>query len=167
MFDRPALQLTKPLVDGMARRALRRGWNADQVTFAALALGLTAAVFIIIGNSGVALIPLLASRLADGMDGAMARMTETESDRGAFLDIVFDFIFYASIPLAFGLAVPSNNALPAAVLLAASSGFRRPWSEPHSKSVSASAVAGTACRTEARLRSEPVRVAARASGRIC
>ncbi|HRI18665.1 MAG TPA: CDP-alcohol phosphatidyltransferase family protein, partial [Burkholderiaceae bacterium] len=38
---------------------------------------------------------------------------------GAFLDIALDFIFYASIPLAFALADPAANALPAAVLLAA------------------------------------------------
>jgi hypothetical protein len=41
------------------------------------------------------------------------------TDRGAFLDITLDFLFYASIPLAFALADPAANALPAAVLLAA------------------------------------------------
>jgi phosphatidylglycerophosphate synthase len=119
MLDRVALKLSQPLVDSFARRALRRGWIADYVSFGALACGIVAALFIIVGNPGVALIPLLASRLADGMDGAMARMTDTQSDRGAFLDIVFDFIFYAMIPLAFAVGNPVHNALPAAVLLAA------------------------------------------------
>ena len=41
------------------------------------------------------------------------------TDRGAFLDITLDFLFYASIPLAFAIAAPAANALPAAVLLAA------------------------------------------------
>ena len=48
----------------------------------------------------------------------MARLT-APTDRGAFLDIALDFIFYASIPLAFALADPPANALAAAVLLAA------------------------------------------------
>jgi phosphatidylglycerophosphate synthase len=38
---------------------------------------------------------------------------------GGFLDIAFDFLFYASIPLAFAFSDPAQNALPAAVLLAA------------------------------------------------
>ena len=66
--------------------------------------------------AGLAL--LLASRLADGLDGAVARQTQP-TDRGAFLDITLDFLFYASIPLAFALADPPANALAAAVLLAA------------------------------------------------
>jgi phosphatidylglycerophosphate synthase len=66
--------------------------------------------------SGLAL--LLLSRLMDGLDGAVARAT-TPTDRGGFLDITLDFVFYAAIPLAFALADPAQNALPAAVLLAA------------------------------------------------
>ncbi len=40
-------------------------------------------------------------------------------DRGAFLDIGLDFVFYGTIPLAFGIADPDSNALAAATLLAA------------------------------------------------
>jgi phosphatidylglycerophosphate synthase len=47
----------------------------------------------------------------------VARAT-TPTDRGGFLDITLDFLFYAAIPLAFALADPAANALPAAVLLA-------------------------------------------------
>jgi phosphatidylglycerophosphate synthase len=57
--------------------------------------------------AGLAL--LLASRLMDGLDGAVARLT-APTDRGAFLDITLDFLFYASIPLAFALADPAANA---------------------------------------------------------
>lgn len=64
---------------------------------------------------------LLLSRLCDGLDGAIARLT-APTDRGAFLDITLDFLFYASIPLAFALTDPAANALAAAVLLAAFTG---------------------------------------------
>ncbi|MBS3996682.1 MAG: CDP-alcohol phosphatidyltransferase family protein, partial [Hydrogenophaga sp.] len=60
---------------------------------------------------------LLLSRLLDGLDGAVARAT-APTDRGGFLDITLDFVFYAAIPLAFAVADPLANALPAAVLLA-------------------------------------------------
>jgi phosphatidylglycerophosphate synthase len=40
------------------------------------------------------------------------------TDAGGFLDIALDFLFYASIPLAFAIAAPESNALAAATLLA-------------------------------------------------
>jgi phosphatidylglycerophosphate synthase len=55
-------------------------------------------------------------RLADGIDGAVARRLGP-TDRGAFLDIALDFVFYAAVPLGFALADPAANALPAAVLI--------------------------------------------------
>jgi phosphatidylglycerophosphate synthase len=60
---------------------------------------------------------LLASRLLDGLDGSVARLTQP-TDAGGFLDIALDFVFYAAIPLGFAVANPSANALPAAALLA-------------------------------------------------
>jgi phosphatidylglycerophosphate synthase len=61
---------------------------------------------------------ILLNRIADGLDGAVARLT-VPTDRGAFLDIAFDFFFYAAIPLGFALASPAVNALAASVLITA------------------------------------------------
>ena len=61
---------------------------------------------------------ILASRLCDALDGAVARATQP-TDAGGFLDITLDFLFYAGIVLAFAIADPLARALPAAVLLAA------------------------------------------------
>ena len=118
MLDRLALKLVKPAVDGAARQLSKRGITADQVTLAGFALGLLAAVLVASGHSVLAVLPLLANRALDGIDGALARLSTT-SERGAFLDISLDFVFYAAIPLAFGVAEPAANALAAAVLLAA------------------------------------------------
>ena len=63
------------------------------------------------------LILILASRAADGLDGAVARANGSTSDRGGFLDIVLDFLFYSSIPFAFALAAPEQNAVAAAFLI--------------------------------------------------
>ena len=118
MLDRSALAILKPATDAAARAIHRRGIAADQVTLAGFGVGLFSALLIAIGHPFMALFFLLASRALDGLDGAVARLS-APTDRGAFLDIALDFLFYASIPLAFGIADPAGNALAAAVLLAA------------------------------------------------
>jgi phosphatidylglycerophosphate synthase len=95
-----------------------RGVGADAVTLAGFAVGLAAAVAIGAGLFGLGLALILANRLADGLDGAVARLTGP-TDRGAFLDVALDFFFYAAVPFGFAVADPSANALPAAALILA------------------------------------------------
>ena len=118
MVDRHALSFLHPLLHRLAQALAARGVSANAVTWLGFALGLGAAGAIALQAYAVALALIALSRLCDGIDGAVARLTQP-TDRGAFLDIALDFIFYASIPLAFALADPARNALPAAVLLAA------------------------------------------------
>ncbi len=118
MFDRQLLSLLKGPADAMARRMLALGVSANQITFAGFVIGLGAGALIAFGFTLLAIVPLLLSRLFDGLDGAMARLTHT-TDRGAFLDISLDFIFYALIPVAFVLLAPQENALAGVLLLAA------------------------------------------------
>ena len=118
MLDRAAIALLKPVLERIARVLVRAGIGADGITLFGFALGLGAAAAIANGSPIGGLALLLASRLMDGLDGAVARLTRP-TDRGAFLDIALDFLFYASIPLAFAVADPAAHALPAAVLLAA------------------------------------------------
>lgn len=95
-----------------------RGASADAVTLVGLGLGLAAAGLIAAGFAGLlVLVPLLASRLADGLDGAVAR-NRGKSDFGGYLDIACDFAFYAAIPLAFVLRDPVANGVAGAFLLA-------------------------------------------------
>ncbi len=94
-----------------------RGASPDAVTLAGLALGLVASGLIWAGWSGLIVIALLlASRLADGLDGAVAR-ARGKTDFGGYLDIVCDFAFYGAVPLAFVLRDPSGNAAAGAFLL--------------------------------------------------
>ena len=118
MLDRSIQTAIKPLLTKAARMLVRAGIGADALTVAGFAVGLGAAVAIAFEAYLAGLGMLLVSRLMDGLDGAVARET-TPTDRGGFLDITLDFLFYASIPLAFAIAHPTQNALPAAVLLAA------------------------------------------------
>jgi phosphatidylglycerophosphate synthase len=118
MLDRFAIQLLRPGLTGAARSLARAGVHADQVTLAGFAIGVGAALCIGWQQYLLGLVLLLTSRLFDGLDGALARLT-VPTDRGGFLDITLDFLFYAAIPLAFAFADPAANALAAAVLLAA------------------------------------------------
>lgn len=118
MLDKALQQALKPLMARAARGLVRLGVGADAISLAGFAVGMGAATAIALQHDWVGLALLLISRLMDGLDGAVARATQP-TDRGGFLDITLDFLFYASIPLAFAIAEPAQNALPAAVLLAA------------------------------------------------
>ncbi len=118
MIDRFALKLLRPVTDLAARRIASFGITADQATLIGFGFGMIAAVLIGLGYTWTAILPLLANRALDGLDGALARLSKT-TDRGAFLDIGLDFVFYAAVPLAFAFCDPVHNPLPAAVLLAA------------------------------------------------
>ena len=118
MLDRVAMQLLRPGLEAAARGLAHVGLHADHVTLIGFGIGLAAALSIAFEQFIAGLVLLLASRLCDGIDGALARLT-APTDRGSFLDITLDFLFYASIPLAFAVVEPAANALPAAVLLAA------------------------------------------------
>jgi phosphatidylglycerophosphate synthase len=106
----------KPL-DAAGRRLAGIGLRANQVTIAGLGLGLAAAIAIALGGFTIGLFLFLLSRIADGLDGAVARAT-MPTDQGGFLDIALDFFVYAAIPLAFAVYDPSSNAFSAALLLA-------------------------------------------------
>ena len=45
------------------------------------------------------------------------RVRPRRTDRGGFIDIVFDFAFYGGVPLAFAMRDPGANAVAAAALL--------------------------------------------------
>lgn len=117
MLDAPLRPLLDPPLDAVARRLVRLGVTADAVTLAALVASLAMAVATGAGWYGTGLALLAASRLLDGLDGPVARQT-TPTDRGGYLDSVCDYVFYAGLPLAFAVAEPARNALPAAALLA-------------------------------------------------
>ena len=115
--DRHLVPHLKAPLGRVARALHARGIAADRVSVAGFGLGLGAVAAAAFGAPLVALALLLANRLADGLDGELARLG-TPTDAGAFLDISLDFVFYALFPLGFAIADPAANALPAAVLIA-------------------------------------------------
>jgi phosphatidylglycerophosphate synthase len=118
MFDAALLPLQQRLLAPPAQVLFSRGFGADSITLTGFGLGILALPALAFGYFWLALALILLNRLADGLDGAVARL-RGPTDRGAFLDIALDFVFYATVPLGFALTDPAQNALPAAVLITA------------------------------------------------
>lgn len=60
------------------------------------------------------------NRALDGLDGLIARLHDGQSDLGGYVDIVTDYVIYASLPIALVAGSPSNERyLALAFMLAA------------------------------------------------
>jgi phosphatidylglycerophosphate synthase len=116
MLDRHIRPLIDPPLNRLGGQLARGGVSANMVSLLGLAFGLAAAGAIWAGAYLLAIGFILASRLADGLDGAVARARGV-TDFGGYLDIVCDYVFYAAIPLAFVLADPATNGAAGAFLL--------------------------------------------------
>ncbi|SIR18859.1 Phosphatidylglycerophosphate synthase [Rhizobium sp. RU20A] len=116
MIDARLLPLQRVLLQPLARFLADRGVRADMISLTGFVAGLCAFIALCLGQWPAALILILLNRLFDGLDGAVARIAGP-TDRGAYLDIAFDMVFYALIPLGFALQAPETHALPAAVLI--------------------------------------------------
>ncbi|WP_425419690.1 CDP-alcohol phosphatidyltransferase family protein [Oricola indica] len=116
MLDGAVRERIQPLIDAAGRAIARTGATANTVTVTALLLGVAAAGLIALQWYLAGMIVLLASRLCDGLDGAVARVNG-KTDFGGFLDIVLDFAVYGIIPLGFVIADPAANAIAGAALI--------------------------------------------------
>ena len=117
MLDRHLRPLIDPPLNWLGRRVAGIGLSADAVTLLGLGFGLLGAAAIWTQSYALAIVLIVASRLADGLDGAVARARGV-TDFGGYLDITCDYVFYAAIPLAFILVDPVANGAAGAFLLA-------------------------------------------------
>ena len=116
MLDGWVRRRIDPLLDRAAKPIAAAGVPANGVTVAACAVGLLAAAAIAAQWYLAGLALILLSRLGDGLDGAVARISG-QTDLGGYLDIVLDFLFYGAVPIGFVLADPPANAVAGAVLV--------------------------------------------------
>ena len=107
MFDAALRPHLDRVIDPIGRWCAARGISASMLTITGFAFGMAAALAVVMGMMPTAFLLILVNRLCDALDGAIARAT-VPTDFGGFLDIVFDFIFYAMIPFSFALYDPAN-----------------------------------------------------------
>ena len=115
MLDRFVRRCIDPPLNWAGRIVAGAGVSANAVTLGGFAVGLAAIPAIGTGHYLIGLGLLLANRLSDGLDGAVARV-RGPTDLGGYLDIVCDFILYSGWAFAFALADPLH-AIPAAFLM--------------------------------------------------
>lgn len=116
MLDPVLRRLIDPPLDRAGAWLAQRNVPANALTLIGLGIGLLTVPLLAYGLYGAALAAILANRLLDGLDGAVARRG-TPTAFGGYLDIVCDMAFYAAVPVGFALADP-GNAVWAALLLA-------------------------------------------------
>lgn len=117
MFDAKLRPLIDPPLNRIGRALATGGVTANMLTFLGLVLGLAGAGAIALGQLPIGLALIIANRLLDGLDGAVARANGPTA-LGGYFDIVADFAFYVSVPMAFGFLDPDNTQA-ALVLVAA------------------------------------------------
>ncbi|MGF1765576.1 CDP-alcohol phosphatidyltransferase family protein [Aliivibrio kagoshimensis] len=116
MLDRFSVKVIKAPLHHIAKVFNAAGIKADSVTLFGFVIGLLAFPAIVQQQYELALILVLANRIFDGIDGAVARI-QGITDSGGFLDITLDFLFYSLIPFAFVIANPDTNAIAGAFLI--------------------------------------------------
>ncbi|MEU3473722.1 CDP-alcohol phosphatidyltransferase family protein [Rhodococcus sp. NPDC006774] len=102
--------LESPL-DRCARALDRPAITPDRITAAGLVLGLGSALAAGLQFWLLALFLWIVSRIADGLDGPLARRRATTAGAGAFFDITADFVVYGTTVV--GVAVGASAAYDA------------------------------------------------------
>lgn len=90
------------------------------VTIIALIFGIAAGLFLMQQQYLLGFTFWVINRLLDGLDGTIARATQKQSDLGGYIDIVFDFVIYAFIPISLVVGLPSTEAFLSLSFLLAS-----------------------------------------------
>ena len=115
MLDPMMRRLVDPPLNAAGLTLARAGIHANAVTWAGFAIGVGAMVALAFQQYWLALVLILANRIADGLDGAVARHIGV-TDLGGYLDIVLDFLFYSGVVFGFAVGQP-DQALAAAFLI--------------------------------------------------
>ena len=91
--------------------------HPNVVSLMAMGVGLLAAAAVVQERYWLGLLLWLLNRILDGLDGVIARVHGKQSDFGGYLDLLFDFVIYLVIPIAFLSAAPTVFNLWAGIAL--------------------------------------------------
>jgi phosphatidylglycerophosphate synthase len=109
MFDRQIQNFTQKPLQYIAKLFLKF-ISPNQMTLVGFGFGILMCISIVIDQYLIGILFLFLNRLADGLDGAMARLT-APTPLGGYLDIVLDFLVYGGFVLSFGITDQNNTFL--------------------------------------------------------
>jgi phosphatidylglycerophosphate synthase len=97
-------------------------WSAQvctpaQITVVAGGVGMLAAVTAAQGSFLIGLVLWWLNRFLDGLDGAVARVSNRQSDFGGYLDMITDFVVYTAVVFGIALHNPTPDRLIALAFL--------------------------------------------------
>lgn len=107
MIDARLRRMIDPPLDRVGAVLARRGISANSVTASGFFIGLLAVPLLAYEHYTLALVAIVANRVSDGLDGAVARHAGM-TDFGGYLDIVADFVFYSAVVFGMVLARPED-----------------------------------------------------------
>lgn len=148
LLGKGAMEMFHWILEPLAVACDRLGVTANGVTFGALALAVAAGVAIAIGHPGVAAALAALSASGDGLDGTIARRTETASGAGDVLDSAVDRYSELVFLGGFALALRENAPLLLLSLLAILASFMVSYSTAKAQALQLSVPRGSMRRTE-------------------
>ena len=118
MFD-TQLRKLKDLILNRAVKGAAASFSPNLITTAAFLTGLILIFFLYRRLYIWGFVLWLVNRILDGLDGAIARINNKQTDFGGYYDILTDFVIYSGIPLALVLSdISIQKLLALAILLA-------------------------------------------------
>ena len=117
MFDDSVRPLFAKLVTPAASALASRGVSPTVITWIGFALAGAGAATVASGSTRVGLALWLLSRIADGLDGVVARLGGRQSAFGGYLDITLDMGAYSLMVMAFAHVRPEPPLLWQGILV--------------------------------------------------
>lgn len=118
MFDTSLRRFKDRVGEPLARRMSRI--SPIFISMSALVVGLLATYAAFKGQYFFAFALWILNRILDGLDGLMARLHKKQSDFGGYVDILTDYVIYASLPIGLVAGAASNEHYLALAFLLAS-----------------------------------------------
>ena len=150
MLDVRARKRVSKLADPVARAVAKLGLRPTAITLLGFAISATGAVLIALGYLAVGASVLGFGALLDILDGVLARLTNTESRRGALLDTFTDRLgeVAAWTGLAYFLADQAEATLVTLALVAATGSILVPFLRSKAEELGAEGRGGLMGRAE-------------------
>ena len=120
MLDTTLRPRIDPYLNQLADQLGKIGIGPNQITIYGFVVGVIGCIAIGLQSYYFGLFLILLNRLADGLDGAVARYNQKESGEkkpfGAYLDIILDMILFGTFVFMFTLGQPEQTAAAAFLL---------------------------------------------------
>jgi phosphatidylglycerophosphate synthase len=107
MFDSSLRRFKDQVGTPLARRMSRV--SPIFISILALAIGVLATYSAYKQQYLLAFAFWILNRILDGLDGLIARLHDTQSDFGGYVDILTDFVIYAALPIGLVVGSPSSE----------------------------------------------------------